>query len=255
MPTFSPYNQTLFVVWLNQILFWSTTTILLFNGFPLWFIPLIMCSWYLFGAISEISVHRFLTHKAFKTTERKGRLLAWMATLVGQGPVLSWVAVHRHHHAFEDTSRDPHSPHFIPKWRLILGLFPKNEYKIGVIADLLRSKNKPYFVFENKWYWLMWIALWTSSALLNFYVFYFLVSGSALWYLCTQLVNIVCHGTVGQKDYPNAVGLNNSLINAITGAGHHNNHHAFPASHTYKQRDDQTDIYAWLIDKLFKTEN
>lgn len=251
MKNLHPYNQTLFVVWGNQILFWLTTFYLFSSSNFLYFIPLIIIAMYTFGCMSEVAVHRFFTHKSYKTTTLKEKILLIFALLVGQGATLSWVAVHRNHHAFEDTPKDPHSPHFIPKWRLVLGLFPKQEFQMNILADLLRSKYKNYFLFENKYYWIMWAGMWIATYFINFYLFYFLVSGSALWYLCTQLVNIGCHGTKGKKAYPNAVGFNSSWINLITGAGHHNNHHGSPKNHSYKFTNE-IDIYAWVIEKFFK---
>lgn len=245
-----PYYQTLCVVWGNQILFWGTT--LLF--FEPTFVIMAIVAMYFFGCISEISIHRYFTHKAYKTTPLKEKLLVALATLVGQGAMLSWVSVHRTHHAFEDTIKDPHTPHFIPKWKLILGLFPRQEYKVQLISDLIRSNNKKYFVFENKYYWLIWLAIWVTTAVLLPYLFYFIVAGSALWYLCTSLVNIVAHNKVGNKKYEKAVAINSSWIHFVTGAGYHNNHHGNPKSHSYRT-SGETDIYAWVIEKCFMIQD
>jgi fatty-acid desaturase len=168
--------------------------------------------------MSEIGMHRYLAHKSYNTTALKEKILLLCAFLTGQGAALSWVAVHRNHHAYEDTDKDPHSPQFISYWRLVFGLFPRQEYKIAIIADMIRSKNKKYFIFENNYYWLMWSALWVSSYLISFYLFYFIVSGAALWYLCTQLVNIVAHDSLANssnKTDENAVAVNSVFLNVV----------------------------------------
>jgi len=243
-----PYYQTLFVVWLNQIFFYIT----LYMLFSWYAVILAIISMYLFGMMSETGMHRYFAHKSYTTTKLKEKVLLFFATMAGQGATLSWITVHRSHHSFEDTERDPHSPHFIPKWKLILGLFPKNAYKISLVSDLIRSPNKKYFQYENQYYWLIWSSIWLVSYMISIWFFYFIVSGCALWYLDTQLVNIVGHSKQGKKSYNNAVAINSPVLNLITGAGHHNNHHANPKNYSYAV-NGELDVYAWVIKHFFKT--
>ena len=201
--------------------------------------------------MSEISVHRYFAHKSYETGKLREKLLLMFSFLTGQGATLSWVTVHRSHHAYEDTEQDPHSPQFISKWKLYLGLFPKKHYKIALIADLLRSKYGKYFQFENKYYWLLWTGVWVISWFINFYLFFFIVSGSALWYIMTETVNIFAHSKTGKKHDETAVGINSTLLNVLSGAGHHNNHHSNPKNYTY-QITNEVDIYGKIIEKFFK---
>jgi stearoyl-CoA desaturase (delta-9 desaturase) len=210
-----------------------------------------MIMMYIFGCMSEISIHRYFTHKSYDTTPFKEKILTVFATLIGQGAILSWVTVHRYHHAHEDTKLDPHSPLHMPLWKILFGLFPKNDYKISLISDLLRNKNKKYFIFENNYYWAIHSLLWVILYSINIHILFAFVSGSALWYLCTQLVNIYSHKSNGPKEFPKDVAVNSTLLNVITGAGHHNNHHHNPKNYSYKT-GNKVDIYAYVIDKLFR---
>ena len=58
-----------------------------------------------------VGFHRLLTHRAFKTTRPVRAALAILGSAAIEGPVISWVADHRKHHAFADREGDPHSPH------------------------------------------------------------------------------------------------------------------------------------------------
>ena len=58
-----------------------------------------------------VGFHRLLTHRAFKTKPWVRFTLAAMGSMAIEGPVISWVADHRKHHAFADQPGDPHSPH------------------------------------------------------------------------------------------------------------------------------------------------
>jgi stearoyl-CoA desaturase (delta-9 desaturase) len=58
-----------------------------------------------------IGFHRLLTHRSFKTSPPLRALFAILGSAAIEGPVISWVADHRKHHAYSDKPGDPHSPH------------------------------------------------------------------------------------------------------------------------------------------------
>ena len=58
-----------------------------------------------------VGFHRLFTHRRFKTYARGARRARGLGSAAIEGPVISWVADHRKHHAFSDKEGDPHSPH------------------------------------------------------------------------------------------------------------------------------------------------
>jgi stearoyl-CoA desaturase (Delta-9 desaturase) len=58
-----------------------------------------------------VGFHRLLTHRSFQTPKPVEYLFAVLGSMAVQGPVISWVADHRKHHAHTDKDGDPHSPH------------------------------------------------------------------------------------------------------------------------------------------------
>jgi stearoyl-CoA desaturase (delta-9 desaturase) len=58
-----------------------------------------------------VGFHRLLTHRAFQTSKPLEYVFAILGSMAVQGPVVSWVADHRKHHAHTDEEGDPHSPH------------------------------------------------------------------------------------------------------------------------------------------------
>src|SRR5689334_1423208 len=58
-----------------------------------------------------VGFHRLFTHRSFKTGRVVRAVLAILGSAAIEGPVISWVADHRKHHAFADVPGDPHSPH------------------------------------------------------------------------------------------------------------------------------------------------
>jgi stearoyl-CoA desaturase (delta-9 desaturase) len=67
---------------------------------------------YLATAIGiTVGFHRLLTHRSFQTSKPLEYTFAVLGSMAVQGPVISWVADHRKHHAHTDSEGDPHSPH------------------------------------------------------------------------------------------------------------------------------------------------
>ena len=58
-----------------------------------------------------VGFHRMLTHRSFVVPKPLEYTFAILGSMAVQGPVMSWVADHRKHHAHADEEGDPHSPH------------------------------------------------------------------------------------------------------------------------------------------------
>ena len=72
----------------------------------------IAAAMYLATAVGiTVGFHRLLTHRSFQTSKPVEYVFAVLGSMAVQGPVISWVADHRKHHAHTDKEGDPHSPH------------------------------------------------------------------------------------------------------------------------------------------------
>jgi stearoyl-CoA desaturase (delta-9 desaturase) len=72
----------------------------------------IAAAMYLLTAVGiTVGFHRLLTHRSFQTPKWVEYAFAVLGSMAVQGPVISWVADHRKHHAHTDAEGDPHSPH------------------------------------------------------------------------------------------------------------------------------------------------
>src|SRR3954452_19077231 len=70
-----------------------------------------VCLYTLTGLGVTVGFHRLFTHRSFKAKPAVRAVLAALGSAAIEGPVISWVADHRKHHAFSDKLGDPHSPH------------------------------------------------------------------------------------------------------------------------------------------------
>ncbi len=86
--------------------------VLLWNSFVSPADLAIAAAMYLLTAIGiTVGFHRLLTHRSFQTSKPAEYVFAVLGSMAVQGPVISWVADHRKHHAHTDEEGDPHSPH------------------------------------------------------------------------------------------------------------------------------------------------
>ncbi|HEX2266480.1 MAG TPA: acyl-CoA desaturase, partial [Solirubrobacterales bacterium] len=191
-----------------------------------------------------------------------------------EGPVISWVADHRKHHAFSDEHGDPHSPHVDHGggWKgAMKGLFHAH---LGWIFIHTQRGNKERFAPDLlkdpviSWvdrtfiYWailgllipffLGWIIGGTVAAGLTGLLWGGLVRVFVLHHF-TYSINSLCH-TFGRREFETTDHSRNLALIAIPtlGEAYHNSHHAFPTSATHGLRWWQIDISSLVINGLEK---
>ena len=197
------------------------------------------------------------------------------ARMAIEGPVISWVADHRKHHAFADRHGDPHSPHVDvgPGWRGVLaGLFhahvgwlfihtqrgKKDRYAPDLMADRTVS-----FVDRTFLFWvLLGLALpfWLGFLLSGFSwigALTGLLWGGAVRMLVlhhvTYSINSICH-VFGRRRFDTDDESRNVAWLSVFSMGEawHNNHHAFPTSAFHGLRRWEVDPSALVIRGLEK---
>jgi stearoyl-CoA desaturase (Delta-9 desaturase) len=219
-----------------------------------------------------VGFHRYLTHRSFATSRPVRAALAALGSAAIEGPVISWVADHRKHHAFSDREGDPHSPHVGHEggWRGALGgllhahvgwLFIHNQrgardrYAPDLLAD-------PVVSFVDRTF-LVWALGGLAAAFgLGYAIggsFYAALTG-LLWggavrmlvlHHVTYSINSLCH-FFGRRSFDTGDHSRNLLWLALPSFGEswHNNHHAFPTSAAHGLRRWQVDPSAAFIRAL-----
>ncbi len=86
--------------------------LLLWDRFVDWSSLAVMAMMYVLTVLGvTLGFHRLLTHRSFQTYRAVQYVIAAIGSMAVQGPVMSWVADHRKHHAHTDREGDPHTPH------------------------------------------------------------------------------------------------------------------------------------------------
>ena len=74
-----------------------------------------LAHWFLSLFFQTFFLHRYASHKMFTTNKFNERIF-YLLTFICQGSSFlnprAYAIMHREHHAYSDTEKDPHSPHF-----------------------------------------------------------------------------------------------------------------------------------------------
>jgi len=219
-----------------------------------------------------IGFHRYLAHKAFKTSRFFEGVLMITGSMALEGPLLFWVTTHRRHHRYSDEAGDPHSPNLSGTGMLgklkglwyahIPWMFSDQESKATVFApDVLRDRR---LLSYNRTYPAWVLASLLLPAILGFTIggslaaafSGFIFGGLARVFLANQAawcVGSISH-MVGSRPFANRDdSANNWPVAVLTfGEGLQNNHHAFPSAYKHAMRWWEPDLSGWLLAVLAK---
>jgi stearoyl-CoA desaturase (delta-9 desaturase) len=252
---------------------------LVFVGWQLWasllgwndiFVFLLL--YVLTGLGVTVGFHRLLTHRAFKTTRPMRAGLAILGSAAIEGPVISWVADHRKHHAFADQRGDPHSPHVDHGhgWSGALrGLLHAHVGWLFIHTNRgRRTRYAPDLIGDPLVSWVdRTFLVWALGGLVAAFGLGWLFGGTLhdgltglLWggavrmlvvHHATYSVNSLCH-FFGRRRFDTGDESRNLAWMAPLSLGEawHNNHHAFPTSAKHGLRRWELDLSALVIGAL-----
>ena len=199
--------------------------------------------WWQLMTITVVSsgYHRYFSHRAFKAPVWYEYYVLSMGTLTGAGPLLGWAGVHRLHHRYSDSEKDPHSPRHKGFWNVLLSKFEVPNIPRKSIIDLLKNKRVMFF-----YRWHKWIRI--SSFIVGFLVLPFWLF--AIIFLFTPVMAHIGFGAINvfAHDRKNGGAKNSHLLNIIAGGdGFHKNHHDSPNDWKIGTKWYEFDPGAWFI--------
>jgi stearoyl-CoA desaturase (delta-9 desaturase) len=172
---------------------------------------------------STVTYHRLLSHRSWnapKWFEIFGSLLGIFSFT---GSTISRTAVHRQHHKFVDTDKDPHSPKHHGRFFVYFPIKNNENLSPKLVMDLI---SDPLHRFIHRFYLLIILSIFFLVSLfagIN-WAFASVMSPGALCWISIAMLNMYGHSKItGPVDNP--------LINLITfGEGNHKFHHENPTN-------------------------
>jgi stearoyl-CoA desaturase (delta-9 desaturase) len=226
-----------------------------------WFFPFTMTNiavsiifFYLYNIVGvSITLHRYYSHKSF---EFSFVFVKWLCTLISvfslRGSPIGWAYIHRLHHPYADTEKDPHSPYNLGLKLFFLKDVEPHSSKMNIfmVKDMMSKEH----LFINKYYFLlilMWLLL---LAVINPSLIYF------AWILPIAIVqfsqasfNYFAHTSGYRNKESKDKSTNNVFLwPFILGDAWHNNHHTNAGSFTTKEKIWEIDPAAWIIQLIKK---
>jgi stearoyl-CoA desaturase (Delta-9 desaturase) len=139
--------------------------------------------WYLSLFVQTFYLHRYAAHKMF-TMNKFWEKFFFLLTYLAQGSSFlsprAYAVLHRMHHAFSDTERDPHSPHFSNN------AFTMMWKTKDIYNDVLNRRVEPEARFEGNY--PLWNAIenfgdtWMSRVLWGTaYVLFYIAFATQWW--------------------------------------------------------------------------
>jgi fatty-acid desaturase len=198
----------------------------------------LVCYTFISGLGVAVGLHRFFSHKAFKTTNFWEQAMLYSGMLACHGNPLFWVALHRGlHHRYSDTEKDPHSPVAHSLWHSYQGYafdptLPK-QVPIRAGADFLRRSDWQWSVSNyHSVLWATWGLVFLISLLFGTWWLFVGFVTAQVWAIHQEaLVNVVGHKSWlgAYRNWPDHKdqSVNRPILGLFTwGQALHNNHHA-----------------------------
>jgi stearoyl-CoA desaturase (Delta-9 desaturase) len=227
-----------------------------------------------------VGFHRLLTHRSFQVPKWLEYAFAGAGSMAVQGPVMSWVADHRKHHAHADHEGDPHSPHvghgdgtagvLRGLWHAHTGWLLSHQgqasarrYARDLYEDRgMRLINRHFPLFVLLSLLIPALAGWAISGTLVGAATGLLWGGLVRIFFVhhiTWSVNSVCH-FLGRRRFETDDESTNVAWLALPSFGEswHHNHHAFPRSATHglgRWELDPSAAFIWLLEKVGLARN
>lgn len=106
------------------------------------------CHWFLSLFFQTFFLHRYSSHKMFKMSPFWEKFF-YLSTFLAQGASFlnprAYAIMHRMHHAYSDTEKDPHSPHF---FKDVIGMMIQTK---NIYLNYVRFRVEPEPAFRDNY--------------------------------------------------------------------------------------------------------
>jgi len=198
-----------------------------------------LVAYFCFGGLGMIvGYHRLHSHRSFKVPLWFEKLITIFATMSITGPAIDWVAIHRAHHKWHDTEKDPHSPDHLGRLRVhFLTMFAEVSPRFAL--DLIRNN---FYMWQRKYYFYI---------IGSYALFLYLLDPLAVVYawLFPAFLTIFFGTLILSTSHRDGEPHDDFILGILTwGDAFHKTHHDKPM----EVRLHKYDIAGWVIETFFE---
>lgn len=251
MKTFSNFNSNIRTLQLaNHLLMLVGFVMLITSNISIHYLYIGIVFYVLVVMVgSGVGLHRYFSHRTFKTTRAWEYVLGFLGTIATVGTILGWVGLHRYHHAHTDKDEDPHNPNEIGVFNAWFYNWKTSKFTKNFIRQELRD---PMILFLHRHYFKVIFAYILLLGLIDpwliVWCYCFPACGS---YMGISAVTVLGH-IQGYTNHTISDTSKNSWSASLLslGEGWHNNHHANPMKYRQGEKWWELDPSAFIIEKI-----
>jgi len=219
--------------------------------------------WYASLFFQTFFHHRYASHAAFKMSQGWEKVF-YVGSFIFQGSSYlsprAYAVMHRMHHAYTDTDKDPHSPSYSKNlmdmmWKTYVIYAGISNRTTEVDAKF--TKNVPDWAKFDKFAGSIWPRLFWVACYVTFFAFF--ATSWWQWLLLPILIVMApVHGAIinwyahkfgyENHDMPNTSKNLLPIDILMLGESYHNNHHKFPSAINFGRKWHEIDpIYPFIL--------
>jgi stearoyl-CoA desaturase (delta-9 desaturase) len=233
-----PWMQVVYCYCAPIVIFLGVYFVLSGATNPLWLFATV-AGVLVIATTQSVGYHRLFGHRSFKCNRCWHYIFSVLGTITFQGSPIAWVYVHKAHHRYSDTNKDPHRTDWLSwfGWR-----YRKIKENINGIKHLT---NDAMQIFVHKYGSLILLASVTFLFFLGWEVLLYAYAMPTAFSVLFLLFFQNC----GHK---NNTPINNPMYEffaPLAGEWEHKTHHENPSSPKFGKFD-----WGWKVIKLIKTD-
>lgn len=162
-----------------------------------------------------IGFHRCISHREIKLNPILEAFTIYVGTIASACSPLSWAGVHRMHHAYADTPRDPHSPKYKKWYQILFSTYRIKHIPRKFIKDLYKNP-RVMFIHKNKWHLFA----------ITYFIAFMLNPLFVLYLILLLPISFISYGILNYFGHDDNGATNKWWINIFAPfEGNHNDHH------------------------------
>lgn len=162
-----------------------------------------------------IGFHRCVAHQQVRLHPILEFIALWAGTIASACSPLSWAGLHRMHHAYSDTQKDPHSPKYNKWYQIMFSTYRIHSIPRKFVRDLY---NNPRVMFFHKNRLLVFLVTYIIAYIIHPTLVVYFVLLLPISFISFGAVNVFGHNYTGP--------VNRIWINLFAPLeGNHYDHH------------------------------